>query len=92
MGEGHVPVLLIDKYVQLHHPQQKNGKFLKKVLKSGHIGQNIGHNTVAEYPQRIAEYLGLPNPKKYTGHLYRRTAATLLADSGCNIDVLRRAG
>lgn len=35
-------------------------------------------------PKIIAQFLGLSEMEKYTGHCFRRTAATLLADSGAN--------
>ncbi|KAJ8910321.1 hypothetical protein NQ315_003533, partial [Exocentrus adspersus] len=39
-----------------------------------------------------AEYLNLPNSTLYTGHCFRRTSASLLADSGASIDVWKRHG
>lgn len=43
-------------------------------------------------PMMIANYLKLPNPNSYTGHTFRRTSATLLADSGADILTLKRHG
>lgn len=43
-------------------------------------------------PRRIAEFLKLDNSDLYTGHCFRRTSATLLADSGADITVLKRHG
>lgn len=54
--------------------------------------QPIGINTIAKIPQKIAEYLKLPDSKPYTGHCLRRTSATLLADSGADILQLKRHG
>jgi hypothetical protein len=34
----------------------------------------------------------LPNPKEYTGHSFRRTSATLLADAGADLLTLKRHG
>ena len=39
-------------------------------------------NTLAKIPFEIATFLGLENPKTYTGHCFRRSSATSLADSG----------
>jgi hypothetical protein len=33
----------------------------------------------------------LPEPNKYTGHCWRRTAATHIADAGCSLTVLKQA-
>lgn len=54
--------------------------------------QPIGLHTIGSYPQRIATYLKLPNPKEYTGHCFRRSSASLLADTGVNITVLKQHG
>jgi len=54
--------------------------------------QNIGKNKVAEFPASIATFLQLEHPKEYTGHAFRRTGATLLADSGGSVIDLQRAG
>ena len=43
-------------------------------------------------PSVVAEFLNLVNPKMYTGHCFRRTSATLLADSGANLVTLKRLG
>lgn len=43
-------------------------------------------------PQQIARYLKLPNPESFTGHSFRRSAATLIADYGANITTLKRLG
>jgi hypothetical protein len=43
-------------------------------------------------PRDIAQYLNLPDANLYTGHAFRRTSATLLADSGADITTLKRHG
>lgn len=54
--------------------------------------QVMGKNLIAKIPQRVAEYLELPNPKTYTGHAFRRTSATLLVDAGADMLTLKRHG
>lgn len=54
--------------------------------------QPIGKNTFAKMPYKIAQYLGLPNPTSYTGHAFRRTSATLLANCGASMTTLKRHG
>ncbi|KAJ8945305.1 hypothetical protein NQ317_003727 [Molorchus minor] len=49
--------------------------------------QNVGHHAL---PSKMASYLNLPNYKEYTGHSFRRTSATLLADSGADILALKK--
>ena len=40
----------------------------------------------------IATFLGIDEPNKYTSHCFRRTAATIFADSGCSVIQLKNAG
>ena len=40
----------------------------------------------------IASYLQLADPESYTGHSFRRSSATLLADSGADLVTLKRHG
>lgn len=54
--------------------------------------QPVGIHTFAKMPQNIAEYLKLPDASSYTGHCLRRTSATFLADSGADIQALKRHG
>lgn len=61
----------------------RNGKCIKQVVGKGMIGQ---------FPKKIAEYLKLPNIKSYTGHSFRRTSATFLANGGVDILGLKRHG
>ncbi|KAJ8964060.1 hypothetical protein NQ317_015347 [Molorchus minor] len=54
--------------------------------------QNVGHHTIGALSSKIASYLNLPNYKQYTGHSFRRTSATFLADSGADILALKIRG
>lgn len=54
--------------------------------------QPVGKNTFGKIPSRVAEWLGLDNPKTYTGHCGRRTSATLVADAGASMTTLKRHG
>ena len=45
-----------------------------------------------EIPQIIASYFGLKDPKRYIGHCFRRTGATLLANSGAPFDKVKALG
>ncbi|KAJ3661338.1 hypothetical protein Zmor_005737 [Zophobas morio] len=54
--------------------------------------QNIGHNTISKTPNTIAKFLGLKNPDQYTGHSFRRTSATILAEKGIDLLSLKRHG
>ncbi|XP_074103492.1 uncharacterized protein LOC141530340 [Cotesia typhae] len=54
--------------------------------------QPIGINKFGSMPRTIAEFLKLENANKYTGHSFRRTSATLLADAGGDMTVMKRHG
>ncbi|KAJ8973509.1 hypothetical protein NQ317_000437 [Molorchus minor] len=54
--------------------------------------QAIGVNTFAKIPYAIAQFLHLENPELYTGLCFRRSSATLLADTGADILELKRQG
>lgn len=61
----------------------RNGKCTK---------QPLGINMIAKMPKVVAEHLKLQSPELYTGHCFRRSSASLLADSGVDISVLKRHG
>ena len=53
-------------------------------------GQPMGRNTIGATAKFIANYLGLADPDSYTGHCFRRSSATALADSGASLTMLKR--
>lgn len=69
-----------------------SGRFFVNYQKGHCTRQFIGKNKIAQIPQEIAAFLKLPCPESYTGHCFRRTSATLLADSGATITTLKRHG
>lgn len=40
-------------------------------------------------PKEIAKFIGLPDAESYTGHNFKRTSATLLANSGADLLALK---
>lgn len=54
--------------------------------------QRVGQNSIAKVPQIVANSLGLENPKSYTGHSFRRSSTTALAESGADILTIQRHG
>lgn len=54
--------------------------------------QPIGINTIGGFPYEIARYLNLPYSTQYTGHTFRRTAATLVAEEGGSLLQIKRLG
>ncbi|KAJ8914729.1 hypothetical protein NQ315_017439 [Exocentrus adspersus] len=54
--------------------------------------QCVGINSIGKMPSNIAGFLKLQNPEMYTGHSFRRTSATMLANSGASITNIKRHG
>ncbi|KAJ8956968.1 hypothetical protein NQ317_000001 [Molorchus minor] len=54
--------------------------------------QPVGINIFGKMPTDIARILKLPNSELYIGHCFRRTSASLLADSGANLCTIKRHG
>jgi len=52
----------------------------------------VGKNTLADITKEMASFLKLENPDSYTSHSFRRSGATLLAESGVSTEALRQYG
>lgn len=73
---------------RLWHQKPKKGKHENSPLTQ----QPLGKNSVAKAPRQLATLLNLPRPELYTGHAFRRTHATVLADAGVSKENLKRSG
>ena len=76
-------VTIIDMYLATAGSEAEM-QLLRKMSKNAdkRTRQVLEKNTVAKIHYDIATFLHLPNPKDYTGHMFRRTGATLLLDAG----------
>ena len=54
--------------------------------------QVIGIDTIGAMLKEIAEFLNLPDSKLYTGHSFRVTSVTMLANAGCTSVILQNHG
>ena len=54
--------------------------------------QFIGKNKLRAMPRKIAEFLKLPEPELFTGHSFRRTSASILANAGADFAMLEDHG
>ena len=50
----------------------------------------MGKNKISQIGQDVAKVLKLDNAKSYTGHCFRRTAATFAADGGASTTAMKR--
>ena len=70
-------------------PFIKEGRKATKSNPSKFINGPMGKNTLYKVGEHIADFLGLPEPKKYTGHTFRLAAATKAADEGATTMEMR---
>jgi integrase len=91
-GFGINPINLYRKYINLR-PKKLSTMRLFLCYRSGkRTVQPVGINSFGKMPELIATFLKLENSKMYTGHAFRRSAATLLSDCGADVRTLKRFG
>lgn len=83
---------LFRKYMSLRPKNLENKRFFLRYQNGRCVNQPVGRNIFAKIPLEIAKFLCLENAEKYTGHSFRRTSATLLANSGVDVLALKRHG
>ncbi|XP_073964583.1 uncharacterized protein [Choristoneura fumiferana] len=83
---------IVKKYESLRSTKGKSDRFFQNFQNGKCTSQPIGVNKFGSMPREIAKFLGLPQADAYTGHSFRRTSATLLANSGADILTLKRHG
>lgn len=80
------------KYAALRPATVTHRRFFLNYVNDKCTVQPVGINTFGKIPTNIAEFLKLPDPKQFTGHCFRRSSASLLADSGANLITIKRHG
>lgn len=83
---------IVKKYINLRPAKSTSDHFFLCFRNGKCINQVIGKNKMGSMPKEIASFLQLPDAKLYTGHSFRRTSATLLADAGADITTIKRLG
>lgn len=91
INKGHY-LQLYRKYANLRKPCTQHRRFFVQYRQGVCSTQCVGINSFGKMPSEIAAYLQLKNPEQYTGHSYRRSSATMLADSGAGITNVKRLG
>ena len=82
----------VKKYMNMRPENIVSGRFFVNYQKGKCTSQFIGKHKFSKMPKEIALFLGLENSDMYTGHAFRRTAATLLAQSGASMVRLKDLG
>lgn len=80
------------QYASLRPKNYENDRFFLLYKNNKCHKQNVGIHKIGAIPFEIASYLKLSNAKEYTGHCFRRSSVTLLADAGADITVIKRHG
>ncbi|KAJ8665302.1 hypothetical protein QAD02_006964 [Eretmocerus hayati] len=70
----------------------KHERFFLTYRDGNFINLACGEKTIGGVPKAVAEFLGLPEPERYTSHSIRRSSATVYAESGCTEVELKRHG
>lgn len=83
---------IFKKYVSLRPPNLSTTNFFLNYQKSKCTRQVVGINKFGKVPAEIASFLKLPNPNLYTGHSFRRSSATVLANAGADLLTIKRHG
>lgn len=83
---------IVKKYQDLRPSNINTNRFFVAYSNGKCTRQVIGKNKISAMPKEIAKYLRLENAEHYTGHCFRRTSATLLADSGVDMTQIKRHG
>lgn len=76
----------------LRPPNIESSRLFLKYAQNKCSKQTVGINTFGKMPSVIAEHLKLPNPTCYTGHSFRRSSATMLANSGGDLITVKKHG
>lgn len=82
----------VQKYQALRPPAATTDRFFLNYQKGKCTTQVIGKHKFQSMPKSIATFLNLQEPDSYTGHAFRRTSATIFADSGADLLTLKRLG
>lgn len=85
-------VQIIRRYIGLRPNNVPHGRFFIQFRNGTCSKQPVGINTFGSMPKQIATYLKLEDPAAYTGHCFRRSSTSMLADSGADLVTVKRHG
>lgn len=91
-GTGFNGMQIYRKYAALRPLSLGDGRFFLCYRSGKCTVQPVGINTLSKIPKLVANYLNLNDAHLYTGHCFRRTSATFLANASADILTLKRHG
>lgn len=80
------------KYLALRPKNVTTNRLFLKYYNGRCYNQPVGINKMGQIPSLIGIFLGKESAKQFTGHCFRRTSATLLANAGGDITSVKRHG
>ena len=85
---------ILSKYYLATPEDQRVGRFFRQVTNGVPGKQPMGINTIGNVGKDVAKYLGYSDKdvEQFTGHCFRRTGATILAECGASVSTLKIAG
>lgn len=83
---------IVRKYLNLRLQYSKLSQLFLSMRNGKICNQVVGRNTIGSWPSKIAKCLNLAEPQLYTGHAFRRSSATFLANKGVDVLGLKRHG
>ncbi|KAJ3621683.1 hypothetical protein MTP99_003791 [Tenebrio molitor] len=83
---------LVKSYAALRPKNTTNKRFFLTYRNGRCVNNSIGINTMGKVSKEIATFLRLPQPELYTGHCFRRSSATQLANRGGDLLTLKHHG
>ncbi|XP_043267722.1 uncharacterized protein [Venturia canescens] len=83
---------IVQRYIKLRPSNVPHQRFFINYQNGKCTKQAIGINKMGKVPFIIAQFLGLPNPERYTSHTIRHTGASLFIEGGGNMEDLKRLG
>jgi integrase len=86
------PLEIFHKYSSMRPPKMKSPRFFYQFSRGKAICQVVGINSIGKVPTEIAKFLKIEDFALYTGHSFRRSSASWLADSGADKDTIMRHG
>ena len=91
---GTLEVAALNNYINCFPTERRVGRFFRKLTVKSTGGfcsteQVIGKNTTAKYGKEIANLLHLEAPDSYTGHTWRRTSITFMANAGMSLPQIK---
>lgn len=83
----------LSQYLLENHENVTNQPFFRRVgTEECFVKTACGVAALGSFAKRIAIFLGKKNPESYTGHCFRRSAATNLAENGATVELMNKMG